>query len=343
MFTFLYSYQISRGSSLRSHSEQISSQYFVTEFNRCSHDFTRMFMIAEREKISVKSHLKKISLMLDIATKNHKAILGINLRYIIDGKIIERCIGMIPLTERHTSRNLAIKVKQCIDKFGITLKQLSSITTDNAGNVVAIVDYLDEETLYAIEEEASSGTAGVIEPIPSQSIEPVSEDEIRSIVQEIMEEEALDTYLDDSEEYGNLLSSVLNDLPHHFNENTANVRCGAHTLHLTVRGGIKKSNFHEVISVCEKVAKLLRNEAYVREAREHNMHYSLPHLNVITRWDSDYTMVIFFSDLFVCFRKVICTKAIILFWIVLKSYHISLNIKYLIIYYVSFVHLISAA
>lgn len=86
---------------------------------------------------------------------------------------------------------------------------------------------------------------------------------------------------------------MTSDLPHHFNGNTFNVRCGAHTIHLTVRGALKKSNVYELVTVCRKAAKLLRQEAYAREARQHNLQYTLPHLNVATRWDSDYTMVIF--------------------------------------------------
>lgn len=90
-----------------------------------------------KEKITAEANDRHVSLMLDIATKNHKSILGINLRYIIDGKIIERCIGMMPLTERHhTSRNIAIEVKKCLDKFEISLKRVKSVTTDNAANVV---------------------------------------------------------------------------------------------------------------------------------------------------------------------------------------------------------------
>lgn len=254
-------------------------------------------------KIKAEAHDRHVSLMIDVATKNHKSILGINLRYIIDDKIIERCIGMIHLTERHTSLNLAIEVKRCLDKFGITLKQINSITTDNAGNVVAVVDYLDEETLYAIEEELDEGllptNSETTVPNQSQSIdEPVSDEEIRDLVQQIVEEEALDAYLDDSDEYEDLLKKVIDEFPHHINKNNANVRCGSHTTHLVVRGAIKKSNFKQLLTLCKQAAKSLRKEAFVREARERDLPYKLPHLNVETRWDSDYTMVIIYRFLF---------------------------------------------
>lgn len=198
-------------------------------------------------------------------------------------------------------------MKKCIDKFGITLNQLKSITTDNAGNVIGIVDYLDEETLYAIEEEELSvETPETTDGIPDDSIDDtLSEEEIRLIAQQIMEEEALESYLDDSDEYDDLLKRVVDDLPHRFNEHTVCVRCGAHTLHLTVRGALKKSDMKEIVTVCRKVAKLLRKEKYVRLSRQCCLQYSLPHLNVKTRWDSDYTMVIIFVDSFVYKRMAI--------------------------------------
>lgn len=249
-----------------------------------------------RQKIKDEANGRHCSLMLDVATKNHKSILGINLRYIIDDKILERCIGMIQLCDRHTSKNLAIEVKKCIDRFGITLSLVKSITTDNAGNVIGIVDFLDEEMLYSIEEEElEAETSEPINGVPDQSVdEPLSEEEIRLIAQQIMEEEAMESYLDDSGEYDDLLKRVIDDLPHRFNEHTYCVRCGAHTLHLTVRGAINKSNLKELITVCRKVAKLLRKEKYVRQSRQCGLDYSLPHLNVKTRWDSDYTMVIIY-------------------------------------------------
>lgn len=284
------------------------------------------------EKIKAETDGRNISLMLDIATKNDKSILGINLRFIVDGKITERCIGMIPLNERHTSLNLASEVKKCIDKFGKTLKQVKSITTDNAGNVVGIVDYLNEETLCATEEEAEeempSRYFAPTEIISDQIIRnPVSEDEIRAIARQILEEEAMEEYLDDSDEYGDLLKKVIDDLPHHFNEFTVNIRCGAHTLHLTVRCALKKSNFYELVTVCRKVAKLLRQEVYVREARKCNLQYSLPHLNVETRWDSDYTMVIILSICLFKIERVFVYNSCFRNLIILESYQISVILK----------------
>lgn len=255
---------------------------------------------------------QRISLMLDIATKNHTSVLGINIRYIIDDAIVERCIGMLPLAERHTSKNLAIELKKCLEKFEITLKQMKSITTDNASNVVGIVDYLADDMLCTIEEEEEEGKQTEEEDDLLSCAEEteanrtaddcVSEEEIQAMAQHILDEEALNEYLDDRDEYDELLKKVIEDLPHHFNENTFSVRCGAHVLNLVVRGALKMSNIHGIVTVCRKVAKLLRQEASVRIARKHNLKYKKPKLNVDTRWDSDCIMVIV-----LCFAYYICS------------------------------------
>lgn len=278
------------------------------------------------EKIKAEASGRSVSLMLDTATKNHKSILGINLRYIIDGKIIERCIGMIPLEERHTSRNLAIEVKKCIEKFGIKIKQVKSITTDNAGNVVAVVDYLDEELLCAIEEEEKAEELPTNFGSTEQSIaNPITEDEIHEAARSILEEEAMERYLDDSVAYDELLKQVIDKLPHHLNGSAVNVRCGAHTINLIVRGALKKSNFHELVAVCTKVAKSLRQESYVREARKLDCSFSLPPLNINTRWDSDYIMVIFSLCLFFNYLFLIVSSYLFISVLATKYFSVQSN------------------
>lgn len=248
---------------------------------------------------AIKSEIngRPVSLMLDTATKNHNSIFGVSVRYMVDGKIVQRCIGMTALTDRHTSANLAMATKKCADKFGIGLKQIKSITTDNAYNVVAIIDYIDEETLAAFEEDlqrtfSNSDQMGADSNEPNPDDEAiVSEEEIQDLVDEILNEDALRTILDDTEEYEGLLNEVIGGLAHHMNEHTTGVRCGAHTLSLIVRGATKRSNIHSVLVLCRRVAKLLRTASYKREARENGFEFKLPHINVVTRWDSDYTMV----------------------------------------------------
>lgn len=247
------------------------------------------------DKIKSEVNGRHISLMLDVATKNHKSILGINIRYIIDREIKERCIGMIPLYERHTAANLAIETKKCVNKFQIDLRQIKSITTDNAGNAIGIIDHL-EETIYSTEEdeEVTLNSSSELCAKNSNINAPVSENEIYSLARQFIEEEALAAILDDTEEYEELLKQVVNGLPHHVKGNMFGVRCGNHTVNLIVRGAIKKSNMHELVTLCRKIAVLLREDAFVREARHNHLEYILPRLNVVTRWDSDYLMVIVF-------------------------------------------------
>lgn len=254
-----------------------------------------------KEKIAAETKGRHVSLMLDVASKNHHSILGVNVRYIIDGKIVERCIGMINLTEKHTAKHLAKETKMCLDKFEIRLKQIISITSDNGRNVVNIVDELEAETFNAFEEDEDScldslnlldaHNDSVVMNTDSNSNEPVNEDEMRQLVEQIEEEEALEAALDDTEEYDEMLNELIGELPHHVRDNTFGIRCGAHTLQLMAKGGLKSSDFQWLIVLCRKIAKLLRTESYMREMRNNDIEFILPRLNVLTRWDSDYTMV----------------------------------------------------
>lgn len=202
---------------------------------------------------------------------------------------------MIALDEQHTSKNLAIEVKKCIEKFEIALKQMRSFITDKAGNVVGIVDCLvDDDKLYAIEEEEEDGALSIIEEIENNQIDNGSfgEEETRTMALQIMSEDALHEYLDERDEYEESLKEVMEDLPHHIKENTFNVRSGCHVSHLIVRGALKMSNMYELVTVCRKVAKLLRRDEYVRMTRRRNLEYKQPRLYVDAKWDSDCTKVI---------------------------------------------------
>lgn len=255
-----------------------------------------------KEKIKTEVKGRQISVMLDIATKNHHSILGINVRYIINGKIIERCVGMLPLTEAHDSVYLANETKKCLNKFGINLNQVKSITTDNGANVVAIVDKLDDVELISLEEDEEDvlRDIGVLVAEHNNSVDLstrenlTSDSAIQAIADQIIQEEALEAALDDTDEYDYLLRDVIGNLPHHISDNTFGIRCGAHTLQLIVRGGLKKSDFNRLIIMCRKIAKLFRTETFIREMRKMNLQCILPRLNVTTRWDSDYVMVIIF-------------------------------------------------
>lgn len=88
---------------------------------------------------------KFLSMMLDITTKNGRAILGISLQFISNGEKIIRSVAMTELEERHVAEYLKLKVEECLEKYEIEKIQLVAIATDNGTNMVSMVEKLNED------------------------------------------------------------------------------------------------------------------------------------------------------------------------------------------------------
>lgn len=71
------------------------------------------------------------------------------------------------------------------------------------------------------------------------------------------------------------------------------VNCSAHTLQLAIKDALTKlPEIHQqVIELCRSVAKLLRKSTIIQELKDDGINYSLPHLDVETRWGSMFSMV----------------------------------------------------
>lgn len=206
-------------------------------------------IIIDRIKFETKGRL--VSCMLDTATKKHTSFLGVNIRYIFDGKIAERSIGMTPLGQRHTGAYLAKKVLDCAEKFEIESKQFSSLVTDNASNVVAVVDHFDDaiHTENNIVDNQNNDTfvhenSRNAESSDLHHYNLADADEIEKIATEIADEEAVNAALEDPFNYNDLLKQIAGNL-HHNSSHTTGVRCGSHTVQLVVRGAIKNSSFQQ--------------------------------------------------------------------------------------------------
>lgn len=260
--------------------------------------------------LSIKNHIKDetngvlVSMMLDIATKHYERFLGIDIRFISNGDVTERTIGMVPLIQRHTAEYLANETTKCAEQFGITTKQISSLTTDNGANVIAIVDHFDymdtdNENNPDNENNNSFNTVGLGEALNEieEQYANANIEEIQQIANEITNEEAINAILESTENYDELLMNIAGRI-HHHSEDTQGVKCGAHVLQLIVRGGIKASNFNFIIILCRKICSLLSTQKYVYEMLHNDVYVIVPHKSNETRWNSDFCMVIYYVLLF---------------------------------------------
>lgn len=106
-----------------------------------------------------------VSVMIDTATRSTRAILGVNIQYIIDGRIVVRTLKMLHLTERHTGNYLAHAVVDTLKEFNISVRQVYSQTTDNAANVLLLTKLLDE---LAEAEHADDGNPSTFKEIEDE-------------------------------------------------------------------------------------------------------------------------------------------------------------------------------
>ena len=106
--------------------------------------------IAE-EAIDVKRKIKEeikgklISLKVDGATCLGRSFLGINIQFMKDGKIHIRTLGVVEFSERHSAEYLKNVITHTCSTYGITTKQIYTVTVDNAANMLKTVKILNEE------------------------------------------------------------------------------------------------------------------------------------------------------------------------------------------------------
>lgn len=58
---------------------------------------------------------------MDIATRLDRAILGINVQFIEDGRIRLQTLALKELFERHTAKNLKREVLDVLSEYGVAL------------------------------------------------------------------------------------------------------------------------------------------------------------------------------------------------------------------------------
>ena len=262
---------------------------------------------AEKVRNTIKKELKHrpLSILLDIGTRQGRSILGISVQFIKNSAVHVRSIGMIELTQRHTAVNLADVVKRCLKEYGIQKRQIISITTDNGANVLKMVR--DLQTILIDELLSTRSNAAIQLNFDDSNSEAVIDNEIADLLirEEINDDdEALDLILNEEGEidatqlrqHQDLLCATVRDL---MSENeidnrfdVTGVNCAAHTVQLAIKDavGALKQSVQNVISLCRRAAKILRLKTTRYDLSSAGIQYTVPHLDVSTRWGSMYRM-----------------------------------------------------
>ncbi|XP_055308426.1 zinc finger BED domain-containing protein 4-like [Sitodiplosis mosellana] len=86
---------------------------------------------------------KTVSLMIDIASRYNRSVLGVSISYVHNGKICIRTIGLRVLKASHTAVYIKDILIQILQEYGIRLAQVVSVTSDNGKNMVKAITILD--------------------------------------------------------------------------------------------------------------------------------------------------------------------------------------------------------
>lgn len=226
---------------------------------------------------------KMISLMLDIASRYNRSVLGINIAYMFGGQICVRTIGMHVLKSSHTGSYISDLIKQILPDFQICLGQIVSITTDNGKNVIKAIALLDA---YYQNQKTNRN---------HRSQPENGEDE---------DEYFIDPDIFDDEYYNDLLNEVKSNFEFTCQSDLIHgVACAAHCINLVVTHAVNETE--EVVRVIENfrdIAKLLRTPSF--RSRLKAAHFNMAILDVSTRWNSIYSMV-FINKIFgICFLHI---------------------------------------
>lgn len=209
-----------------------------------------------RKVLAQKLQNRLVSLKIDCANRLDRAILGVNVQYIEDGKLVLQTLAMRELFERHTGRYLKSEVLDVLSMYGVRAEQIYSITTDNGANMIKAVDILREGAA----EETS---------LLASDDEDDEEDSTRS-----------GDYLIDIEQAGSANSEE---------PLLQGVRCAAHTLQLAVHDALKNEDAQQTVGKCRTLTKLLRTQTMMSLIRK--LQLKKPVIDTSTRWMSTSQMI----------------------------------------------------
>lgn len=230
---------------------------------------------ASAMKKYIKSEVKKkfLCLMIDIATRYNKSILGVNIAYMEDSNTIIRTIGMHRLKKSHTAENIRDVIRNNLLDYDISLSQIFSITSDNGANMLKAIALLDDH----LQKEKNS-TDNDRENHENENNDTDSDEEIESNIF-------------DANFYNDLLAGVrleFNSLI--YSDLIQGISCAAHCLHLIVTKAIEKSkDALKVLEKCRELCKKLRRPTFQNLLE--SLSYKQAKLDINTRWNSIYLMV----------------------------------------------------
>lgn len=226
--------------------------------------------------IKKETNRRMVSIMVDIASRYNRSVLGVTIAYIYGGEIRVRTIAMRVLKASHTGDHISNILKEILSTYGIRLSQIVSITSDNGKNIVKAVALID--AYYQSHKNSTSNS----------NSELIDDDDEYYINPDVFDEEYYDEVL--QEVRARFEGACSSDL-------ISGLSCAAHCIHLVVSHAMDNSpEISEVIKKCRALAKKLRTPTFRSKLKGAGINMAM--LDVETRWNSMYSMVMTKRTLF---------------------------------------------
>lgn len=213
-----------------------------------------------RQLIALEAENKVLTLLVDIASRYNRSILGVNIAFMKDDTPCFRTIGMHIIEYSQTAENIKSKIIENLTEYGIRIQQIIAVVSDNGKNITKSIGLMNADFQASRSNEES--------------------------------DDFINHEIFDDEYYTDLLTracdmfegAIHHDLVH-------GVACGAHCLHLVVSHAIQNTeNIKNFIEKCRELAKKLRTPTLRTLLKNAGCTMSI--IDVKTRWNSIFTMVL---------------------------------------------------
>lgn len=243
------------------------------------------------QKIKRETSGRYVSIMMDIATRQSRSILGISAQYMLNDKIMIRTLAMDRLTSRNTAIALKDRVLSVLKKYDIAIDQIIAITTDNGSNMIKATELINDLNPT----ESSEKITNVLQLL-DDTLATIVDDENENDAAEndFIDDDEINDILQPTEETIIEMKNTIEDIISGSSVLTFTnaVSCAAHTLQLGTGDAFNDESFAEgkaLIQKCIKLVGTLRTKNVLAVIDREK--FLRPVKHVPTRWNSVDNMV----------------------------------------------------
>lgn len=216
-----------------------------------------------------------VHVKLDLATRMKKSILGVNVQFMKDDKIVVRTLSMLQTESAHTGEYLCALLMQILDEYCIKYSQVHTITTDNGKNVLKAVQLFGEMESTDFFGDDGPDLNAMFDDENTITNSTSDSDEN----QPVCEDDSIEANLDEALSLFREKTSILNG-----------IRCAAHTLQLVLNVAMRETDYvKKLIAKCREIVKTLLTPSMLNLIRQQKL--KQPKIDCLTRWSSTFYML----------------------------------------------------